>query len=249
VRANAQSDLARKTFDAVAAAQQARGLDELDSILGPAIRDLGFDHFVGFTIFGPGGVFDRRVLFGKENAAWDRHYIEMDYASRDPVVREINSGVTPLFWSDIVRRRPLLPEEQEIYDAAGAFGLGDGFLTPIHGPDRSLSVVLFNGKHVEATAQDVRSAAHLLALSYGSIGARLHATEETRRRSRVALSDRQVQCLRWVRHGKSSTDIGDLLGLSSRTVDHYIAEACRKLGVRTRTQAVVEASLCGGLEF
>lgn len=55
------------------------------------------------------------------------------------------------------------------------------------------------------------------------------------------LSKRQVECLLWAREGKSSTDIGAILGISPRTVDDHLAAACAKLGVRTRTQAVAEA--------
>lgn len=60
-----------------------------------------------------------------------------------------------------------------------------------------------------------------------------------------ALSSRQRECLFWVRHGKSSADIAKILSLSSHSVDGHIAEACRKLGVRTRVQAVAEACLSG----
>jgi DNA-binding CsgD family transcriptional regulator len=56
------------------------------------------------------------------------------------------------------------------------------------------------------------------------------------------LTARQVECLAWVRAGKSSTDIGTILGLSPRTVDAYIADACARLGVRTRMQAVIVAT-------
>ena len=62
------------------------------------------------------------------------------------------------------------------------------------------------------------------------------------------LSPRQLECLLWVRAGKSSTDIAAILGLSPHTVNDHIAEACRKLGVRTRIQAAVEASLMGLIE-
>ena len=59
------------------------------------------------------------------------------------------------------------------------------------------------------------------------------------------LSRRQSECLALVRHGKSSTVIADLLGISAQTVEEHIASACRKLGVRTRVQAAVEAALRG----
>ncbi len=55
------------------------------------------------------------------------------------------------------------------------------------------------------------------------------------------LSAREVECLCWAGRGKSSTDIGVILGLSGRTVDSYLAKACAKLGVRTRIEAVALA--------
>lgn len=55
----------------------------------------------------------------------------------------------------------------------------------------------------------------------------------------VGLTDRQLECLRWVALGKSSADIGCILGISKRTVDEHIANACDALGVRRRSQAIV----------
>lgn len=58
---------------------------------------------------------------------------------------------------------------------------------------------------------------------------------------RQALRERQIECLYWAQQGKSAPDIGQILGLSGRTVDYHIAKACAVLGVRTRVQAVVRA--------
>lgn len=55
------------------------------------------------------------------------------------------------------------------------------------------------------------------------------------------LSPRELECLPWVSLGKSSTDIGSILDISSRTVDAYLEKACSKLSVRTRIEAVVMA--------
>lgn len=243
------SDVARKAFDAIAQAQGAQTLAELDNVLGGCIKDIGFDIYVGVNVLDPGGRANHKVLFGQTHAGWEQRYAEQGYDNHDAVLREIMAGADPLFWSDVTRRRPLEMEELRIYAEAADFGLNEGFLTPIHNLDGSLSAVLLIGENPEAEAPDVRAAAHMLSLYYGALGAKLHKADERRRVIPVSLSERQMQCLRWVRHGKSSTDIGDITGLSARTVDHYIAEACRRLGVRTRTQAVVEASLRSGLEF
>lgn len=60
-------------------------------------------------------------------------------------------------------------------------------------------------------------------------------------RREAALSPRQIECLFWARHGKSAGDIGQILGISGRTVEGHLAKACDALGVRTRVQAVVRA--------
>jgi DNA-binding CsgD family transcriptional regulator len=59
------------------------------------------------------------------------------------------------------------------------------------------------------------------------------------------LSPRMLSCLEWASHGKSSVDIGQLLGISPRTVDDYLTECRRRLGVRTRVQAIVRALSLG----
>jgi DNA-binding CsgD family transcriptional regulator len=60
-----------------------------------------------------------------------------------------------------------------------------------------------------------------------------------------SLSERQIDCLKLVAAGQSSPEIARALGLSPRTVDQYIADACARLAVRTRVQAVVVAIRLG----
>ena len=55
------------------------------------------------------------------------------------------------------------------------------------------------------------------------------------------LSVRQLECLYWAQEGKSATDIGQIVGISGRTVERHLFNACRALGVRTRVQAVIKA--------
>ncbi|WP_309298335.1 response regulator transcription factor [Brevundimonas intermedia] len=63
-----------------------------------------------------------------------------------------------------------------------------------------------------------------------------------------ALSPRERECLLWVCRGKSSGDIGAILGLSPRTVDSYLEKVCAKLRVRTRIEAVAVAVWAGMIE-
>jgi DNA-binding response OmpR family regulator len=56
------------------------------------------------------------------------------------------------------------------------------------------------------------------------------------------LREREIQALTWVARGKTSSEIAQILGLSKRTVDFHVDNARIKLGVATRTQAVLKAT-------
>ena len=58
---------------------------------------------------------------------------------------------------------------------------------------------------------------------------------------RIALADREIECLTWAARGKTSTEIAQIIGTSKRNVDFHIETACRKLDVATRVQAAVKA--------
>jgi DNA-binding CsgD family transcriptional regulator len=56
-----------------------------------------------------------------------------------------------------------------------------------------------------------------------------------------ALTPRENEVLRWLAHGKTDAEIAALLGLSPRTVQKHLEHMYVKLGVETRTAAVMRA--------
>ncbi len=48
---------------------------------------------------------------------------------------------------------------------------------------------------------------------------------------------------------KSTKEIADFLGISEKTVRNHISNTIQKLGVKGRTQAVIELSKLGFLKF
>jgi transcriptional regulator EpsA len=57
----------------------------------------------------------------------------------------------------------------------------------------------------------------------------------------TALSEREIQILRWVRDGKSNQEIGAILSISPLTVKNHMQRILRKLQAANRTQAVSKA--------
>jgi DNA-binding NarL/FixJ family response regulator len=71
------------------------------------------------------------------------------------------------------------------------------------------------------------------------------ASSETRQDSRLAqaaLTPRETEVLSWLAKGKTNKDIGDILGMSPRTVNKHLEHIFEKLGVETRAAAAALAS-------
>ncbi len=67
-------------------------------------------------------------------------------------------------------------------------------------------------------------------------------------KSILGLTKREIECLLGCGQGKTNAKIAKALGLSARTVEHYLASAVRKLGAKNRTEAVYLATRAGLLE-
>lgn len=65
--------------------------------------------------------------------------------------------------------------------------------------------------------------------------------EEAILKRRFAVTSREAEVLLWVARGKSNRDIGDILGLSPRTVNKHLETVFAKLGVENRASAAILA--------
>lgn len=72
-------------------------------------------------------------------------------------------------------------------------------------------------------------------------GARKVAEDVALRKS-FGLTGREAEVLAWIAKGKSNRDIGDILGLSARTVNKHLEQIYVKLGVENRASAAVKAA-------
>lgn len=65
--------------------------------------------------------------------------------------------------------------------------------------------------------------------------------EEAILKRRFAVTSREAEVLLWVARGKSNRDIGEILGLSPRTVNKHLETVFAKLGVENRASAAILA--------
>jgi DNA-binding CsgD family transcriptional regulator len=141
-------------------------------------------------------------------------------------------------------------DERVMVDLAQRFGIAESYVLPHRDADnRQFAAALIGpGRPIDGI---YRVAVHTLASAFLLAALRIEAAAVggSEKLDRPALTIRQLQCLEWSRRGKSSADIGKILGLSPRTIDEHFAIACKALGVRTRVQAVSRALSIGLLPY
>ena len=157
---------------------------------------------------------------------------------------ESRRRVRPFWYSEVISRLKLSPKQKELYDTGVAYGWKDVFGVPIHGPGSLQGLVTM------AARQELK----LSLADCAVLEAMARAVWE---RCRTAegfglsvvdlpkLSARELECLQWAAAGKSDADIATLVGIKPATAHFHVERAKKKLGVRTRVEAVAVGVLHG----
>ena len=148
----------------------------------------------------------------------------------------------------------LLPEREfrrtPLYDEYyRAVGIDYVMALPVHVHGDSLVSFVFNRQDRDFTDRD-RACAEAIRPLLGDLYRMSRALEDARAAWGVpssrppappgmALTDREQEVLRWLASGKTDKDIAEILGISPRTVHKHLQRIYEKLGVETRTAAVM----------
>ncbi|MDA5193687.1 LuxR family transcriptional regulator [Govanella unica] len=210
--------------------------DTLATAFVRAIETLGFSHFALCSHVDPLAPPDGAVVLLNYPPSWVEMFSARKLERIDPIFRHADRTARPFFWNESAFHNSLTPLQRDILAEAASLGLSQGYTIPLHAPmalPASCSLVP-DSLHIDAASY---SAARLMAayLHETLMPVVEHALPETR------LSRRERQCLELAGQGKSDWIIGQILGISERTAHNHMERAKQRLGVASRTQAVVEA--------
>jgi LuxR family quorum sensing-dependent transcriptional regulator len=226
-------------FDVIDAIERVRTPNDLLGELARAASHFGFESCGIASLPDQNLHFERYAYVYRWPLGWFERYVENNYIAADPVIRRIRSSVRPFAWNEAPLDRSAEPLAARVMDEATEFGLNAGFCVPVYTLTGELVTVTFGGECPEFTAQD-RPALHLVAI-YAHAKVRDLLGRRPSASSIPKLSSRELEVLKWCSAGKTSREIADILLISETTVITHIRNACVKLDVATRTQAVATA--------
>ncbi|GAA6207845.1 LuxR family transcriptional regulator [Cognatishimia sp. WU-CL00825] len=171
---------------------------------------------------------------------WQDHYQKNNLHTVDPTLHSAMRSVAPLDWSRLRRDKNF----DAVFKDARDFGICDrGMTIPIRGPYGEFGMLSVTRDCKQKTWDKLK--AKVLA-ELQPVAAHVHDhvmnTEPlTRLLKSPSLSKRELEILQWIAAGKSQQDIGDILSISSRTVEVHIRSVRQKLFALTTAQAVGRA--------
>lgn len=218
---------------------------ELTRALQDIARSLGARHIALVMQHVPGVVTENCLVSDSFGEAWRTHSTAEKFEQVDPC-RHAATPENPIIdWAELPRDRP---RARRFFRDFQDFQLGRHGLTMLHRGhlgDRSLLTFasdvtekrwpILRGEII-AAAPSIHPALHryVLRTRFGINGV-----------TPVRLTPREKECLGWAAHGRTSKEIGDVLGLTPATVNFFIDAAVQKLAASNRAHAAAKAVAMG----
>jgi DNA-binding CsgD family transcriptional regulator len=234
-----------------AAAFAAQVLDEAGSKLELAralqdiSRSVGARHVALVMQHVPGVVAEHAMVVDTFGEAWRSHVTLQKLEAFDPC----RSGATPndpvVDWKELprdkVKARRFFKDFQE-------HQLGRRAITMLHRGhlgDRSLLTFTSDATDRRWTqlADELREAGTIVHPAFHRFVLRTRFDIDGV--LNIRLTPRERECLNWAAHGRTSKEIGDVLGLTPATVNFFIDAAVQKLAATNRAHAAAKAVALG----
>jgi len=213
---------------------------ELFDAVAKVARELGFEYCaygmrMPLPLSNP-----KMLLLNNYSADWQERYTKLNYLAVDPTVAHGLTSVLPLVWSESLfqANRPFWEDAhthglkvgwaQSSYDAKGVAGM---LTLARSGQPLSTAELNENSFKMSWLAQAAREGmTRLLAAKQSSVDS-------------ISLTSREVEVLRWTADGKTSSEVGEIMNISERTVNFHVNNSLEKLGAANKTAGVIKAAL------
>ncbi len=206
-------------------------------------REAGFEH-CAYGVRAPLPISTPKIIMlNNYPQSWQQAYSEKGYLQVDPVVRHGMASISPYVWSGFDKSSDEIP----FWEDANSHGIVSGWAQPVLAPNGIRGMFTVTRSADPITPEEIREQIpKLLWLSQiAHYGLSRHLI---RRPNSVGLEDltsRELEVMRWIAEGKTSSEIAMILSISERTVNFHTNCAMTKLEAPNRTAAVVRAVLLG----
>jgi LuxR family quorum sensing-dependent transcriptional regulator len=224
-------------------------LDDLNDIISSVESITSFDRAVLCAVSDDRPASLEHYVNHSFGEKWGNLYTARSFDRIDPVLNHARLACGPFRWRDVFAGTAE-DAGATFYEAARDFGLVDGIAYAFRPRTSSARTIL------SLAGREDRNTERAMAV-VSSVGPHLHeAYDRVRRHERtvpaggleVELTPREHEILAWTQDGKTYWEIGQIIGISQRTVKYHFSRIKEKLDVVSASHAVAKAMRMGLLE-
>ncbi|QYJ06000.1 helix-turn-helix transcriptional regulator [Qipengyuania flava] len=177
---------------------------------------------------------------------YQRLYVGEQYRRRDPIPRLTFEHGPVLTWTQAKRLGASDRDAQWFFGVLKEMGVTNWLSVALFGPRNrdGYAAVQFSDDPDQFDPSRLSEIQSLLSTAHLQICKIMDEGKPT-----VSLSEREREVLRWMGHGKSSSDIAAILDISPETVRTYVRRIYDKLDTNDRVTATVRALKLGLVEL
>lgn len=223
----------------------ARSANEVAANLLSALAPMGaIGLFAGSFPILPFGTLDQivggcEILSQRSPAGWQEAYAARDLDRGNPVILASGRISAPFRWSE--GGHPQLRGWKGLA-LARELGIEDGLAVPCADLMGRAGILSIAFERFRFSPNELRTIQFTAITAYERMRALRPGTIET---PLSKLTRRERDCLAFVAEGKSDAEIAETLGVVTATAHWHIENAKRKLGAKTRAQAIARAYALG----
>ncbi len=229
-------------LQAIEAFNDCRTPQDVGVIVARTIAEFGMNTYAIGGMPPPSDPNPTLFTFHNWPAEWPETYMRCGFGAIDPIPKGAMISAVPFSITELQSGQVGVnvgPECDPLFAAAEALGRGEGLIVPIHGPFGYHGIVMFAGTKLDLNP-GVRAQMHLLGLY-----AHNRMLELFSRGTHAAaphLTAREIEVLRHARNGLTDEAVARQTGISVRTVRFHFENARKRLGAKTRAEALLLAA-------
>ena len=210
---------------------QVRTPDEMAGTMAEIAQQLGFQYFaLTHHVAGAG---QTGIYIHNYPDHWAEFYAANALSLSDPVHRACHRASWGFRWAMMSSLIPMTRRDKEHLKRGYDAGIGDGYTVPVSVAGEAPGSCSFANATDLPIREDTLAAAQLVG-AYAFHRARQLQSLRPLAAEKMAITDRQRDCVRWAARGKSDWEISRILGISKETATSHIKGACARYQVHKR---------------
>lgn len=211
-------------------------------IIEQQVGELEFDFYALFIRHPVPFTRPKTFFYSNYPGKWIEYYLHKDLIQDDPVLKQCSTPGSMWLWADDA----LTSKEFVVLEAARKHGVYHGISCSVMAKNRSVGILsLSSANPSKKIALTTELELKIQYISELAMAALIEIDDISMLATKLELSERELEILKWTAEGKTSAEISLILSISENTVNFHQKNMQKRFNAPNKTQIASYAAAIG----